>query len=216
MSRLVPDLTLYLVVGTGDTAGRPLVEVVRAAVQGGVTLVQLREKTAPTRRQLELARALRGELDGTGVPLIVNDRIDVALAAGADGVHLGQEDMPPDLARRLLGDDMILGLSVGDDAEARTADPALVDYVGIGPAYATGTKADAGTAIGPKGVARLHRRVGLPGVAIGGITAENAAALAAAGLEGIAVVSAIAAAGDPEAAARRLRGSFRADPGRTS
>ncbi|RDD63670.1 thiamine phosphate synthase [Ferruginivarius sediminum] len=208
MTRQVPDLSLYLVVGAGDTGSRPLEEVVLAAVAGGVTLVQLREKNASTRAMLERAKRLKVLLVPRGVPLIVNDRVDVALAAGADGVHLGQDDMPPADARRLVGEHMVLGLSVGDENEAETADPALVDYIGIGPAFATGTKADAGSAIGPDGVAALRRRVALPAVAIGGITAANAVALRDSGVEGIAVVSAICAAEDPKSAARELRAAF--------
>lgn len=209
MSRPLPDLSLYLVVGAGDTGERPLEEVVLRAVEGGVSLVQLREKSTPTRAMLERARRLKALLASRKVPLIVNDRVDVALAAGADGVHLGQDDMPLADARRLVGADMLLGLSVGDEAEARTADPALVDYIGVGPAFATGTKADAGAAIGPEGVAALRRKVGLPGVAIGGIDAGNAGLLAGTGIEGIAVVSAICAAADPTAAARTLRQAFK-------
>jgi len=209
MSRTLPDLTLYLVIGAGDTAGRPVEEVACAAVAGGVTLVQLREKAASTRAQLDAARRLKAVLAPRGVPLIVNDRVDVALAAGADGVHLGQDDMPPAEARRLVGPEMILGLSVGDEDEAKVADPTLVDYIGIGPAFATGTKVDTGAAIGPEGVRHLRQRVGLPGVAIGGISAANADALRDTGIEGIAVVSAVAAAADPARAARDLRRAFR-------
>jgi thiamine-phosphate pyrophosphorylase len=199
------DLSLYLVVGEGDTDGRDVVAVVAAAVRGGVTCVQLREKTATTRRFLDLAETVKAVLDPMGVPLIVNDRADVLLAVGAAGLHLGQDDLPPEVARRIVGPDMILGLSAGDLQEARTADPALVDYVGIGPAYATGTKADAGAAIGPGGVRAVRAAVGLPSVAIGGIQAGNAAEVMQSGVEGIAVVSAIAGAPDPEAAARQLR-----------
>lgn len=208
MTRRVPDLSLYLVVGAADTGRRPFEEVVLRAVGGGVTLVQLREKRTSTRDQIAHARHLKAMLAPRGVPLIVNDRVDVALAAGADGVHLGADDMSPADARRLVGEEMILGLSVGDETEARAADPALVDYVGIGPAFATGTKADAGDAIGPEGVGALRRRVGLPGVAIGGVSADNAGELRESGIEGIAVVSAICAADDPCAAARRLRAVF--------
>lgn len=208
MMRNLPDLSLYLVVGADDTGGRPLEEVVAAAVAGGVSVVQLREKTAPTRDILARAEALRRVLDPRGIPLIVNDRLDVALAVGAAGVHLGQDDMPPDVARRLIGPEVLLGLSVSDAGEAERADPGLVDYVGIGAAYDTGTKADAGAAIGPEGVARLRARIGLPGVAIGGIHAANAAALRPTGIEGVAVVSAIARAEDPAAAARELRAAF--------
>jgi thiamine-phosphate pyrophosphorylase len=208
MTRTLPDLSLYLVIGAGDTRGRALDKVVAAAVAGGVSVVQLREKTAPTRDILARAEALKQVLDPRGVPLIVNDRLDVALAVGAAGVHLGQDDMPPEAARRLIGPEMLLGLSVSDAAEAARADPAVVDYVGIGAAYTTGTKADAGAAIGAEGVARLRAQVRLPGVAIGGIHAENVAALRRTGIEGVAVVSAIARAADPAAAARDLRAAF--------
>jgi thiamine-phosphate pyrophosphorylase len=209
MPRPAIDLSLYLVIGEGDTAAassdRDIAQVVAAAVRGGVTCVQLREKTSTTRRFLDLAEALKAALDPAGVPLIVNDRADVALAVGAAGLHLGQDDLPPALARRLVGPDMILGLSAGDLEEAKTVDPALVDYAGIGPAYATGTKQDAGAAIGREGVRSIRAAVGLPSVAIGGINAGNAADVMASGVEGIAVVSAIAGAEDPEAAARQLR-----------
>lgn len=206
--RRCPELGLYLVIGAGDTAGRPLTEVVAAAVDGGVDLVQLREKHSDTRTLYERARALKDLLDPRGVPLIVNDRLDVALAVDAAGVHLGQEDMPPDVARRVMGPGPIIGLSVSDAAEAATADPAVVDYTGIGAVYATGTKADAGAAIGPAGVRELRAQVAMPSVAIGGISARNAPELRGTGVEGIAVVSAIAGADDPTAAARELRAAF--------
>ena len=205
MSRRSFDLTLYLVAGQADCGSRPLEEVVAAAVAGGVTLVQLREKGVATRTHLERARGLKRRLAPTGVPLLINDRIDVALAAGVDGVHLGQDDMPPAQARALMGEEAIIGLSAGDAAEAGSVDPALVDYAGVGPAYATGTKSDAGAAIGVEGVGDVMRRVGVPVVAIGGITAETAGALVAAGAAGVAVVSAVCAAADPEAAARVVR-----------
>jgi thiamine-phosphate pyrophosphorylase len=208
MPRTLPDLSLYLVLGAQDTGRRPFEEIVLAAIEGGVTLVQLREKDAPTRVQLQHALRLKALLKPRGVPLIVNDRVDVALAAGADGVHLGQDDLPPAEARRLVGPDMILGLSVGDRMEAAAADPALVDYAGIGPAFDTGTKADAGTGIGADGVARLRAEVALPSVAIGGIGPSNAAQLAGTGIEGLAVVSAICAAEDPKAAAQSIRRAF--------
>lgn len=205
MSRRSFDLTLYLVAGQADCGPRPLEDVVAAAVAGGATLVQLREKGVATRTLLERARALKRRLAPTGVPLLINDRIDVALAAGADGVHLGQDDMPAGEARALLGERAIIGLSAGDAAEARTVDPALVDYAGVGPAYVTGSKSDAGAAIGVEGVRDVTGRVSVPVVAIGGITAETAGALVAAGASGVAVVSAVCAAEDPEAAARALR-----------
>lgn len=208
MTRRPLDLSLYLILGAADTGRVPMEEVVLKAVDGGVTVVQLREKDRSTREQLDHALRLKALLAPRGVPLIVNDRVDVALAANADGVHLGQDDMPPREARKLLGEGALIGLSVGDEAEARTADPELVDYVGIGPAFATGTKADAGAAIGPEGVARLRRQVSLPGVAVGGIGQGNAAQLRITGIEGIAVVSAICASSDPKAAAEALRRAF--------
>ena len=199
------DLSLYLVVGTGDTGGRDVVEVVRAAVAGGVTLVQLRDKDAPLERLVETARALQALLAPAGIPLVINDSLEAVLATPAEGIHLGQEDLDPAVARAALGRWSIIGSSAGDAEEAARVDAGVVDYVGIGPAYATGSKADAGAAIGPEGLRALRRQLDLPLVAIGGITEARAAEVMACGVEGIAVVSAIAGAEDPEAAARGLR-----------
>ncbi|MFQ5774815.1 MAG: thiamine phosphate synthase [Kiloniellaceae bacterium] len=199
------DLTLYLVAGTDAVAGRPLEEVVAAAVRGGVTMVQLREKTLPDARVADLARRLRASLAAHGIPLIVNDRVEVARAAGADGVHLGQDDLDAARAREVLGPEKIVGVSAGTPEEAARVDPALADYAGVGSVYPTATKPDAGAAIGIAGLTALKRAIPLPVVAIGGIDEENAAEVAASGVAGVAVVSAICAAADPEAAARRLR-----------
>jgi thiamine-phosphate pyrophosphorylase len=199
------DLSLYLVAGAADLGGGGLTAVVAAAVRGGVSLVQLREKTAPDAAMIAQARALKALLAPLGVPLIVNDRLEVALAAGADGLHLGQEDIAPAAARTALGPDRILGVSAGDAAEAKIADPGLVDYVGVGPVYPTGSKADAGDAIGLEGLRALRALLAPPVVAIGGIQAANAAEVMACGVQGVAVVSAICGAKDPEAAARALR-----------
>ena len=198
------DLSLYLVIGTADTGGRPLSEVVDAALSGGVTLVQLREKTMSDAEMTELARDLKTRLAPRGVPLIVNDRLAVALAADAEGLHLGQDDLAPAEARRALGSGRILGVSAGNETEAEIADPALVDYVGVGPAYATGSKPDAGAAIGPAGLRRLRAGLSLPMVAIGGIGEAQVAEVMATGVDGVAVVSAICGAPDPAAAARAL------------
>ena len=179
----------------------------RAAVRGGVTLVQLRDKHAGGRALLETARALKSVLDPLGVPLLVNDRVDVAHAAGA-GCHVGQSDLPAAAARAILGPDAILGVSLDDPEQARAVDPALVDYVAHGPFAATATKADAGGAVGAEGLAAARRLTGLPLVAIGGIDARNAAAAVRVGADGIAVVSAIMAAADPEAASRELRAAI--------
>jgi thiamine-phosphate pyrophosphorylase len=206
------DLSLYLVAGADALGGRDLTAVVGAAVRGGVSLVQLREKAAVDAAMVAQAKALKTLLAPLGVPLIVNDRLEVALAAGADGLHLGQEDIAPAAARAALGPDGILGVSAGDAAEARIADPTLVDYVGVGPVYPTGSKAAAGDAIGLDGLRALRARLALPVVAIGGIQAANAAEVMACGVQGVAVVSAICSARDPEAAARALR--RRIDAGR--
>ena len=209
------DLTLYLVVGGDALGGRPLDEVVAAAVRGGVTLVQLREKTRPDAEIVERARALKDLLAPLDVPLIVNDRVEVARAAGADGVHLGQDDLDIARARAILGPDKLIGVSAGTAAEAARVGRASADYVGIGPVYATPTKADAGAPIGVAGFGSLAAALApLPAVAIGGIGAGNAAQVMAGGAaDGIAVVSAICGAEDPEAAARALRREIEAGTG---
>ncbi len=200
-----PDLSLYLIAGPEAVGGRDLLAVVAAAARGGVSLVQLRDKTAPDDALIEQARALKALLSPLGVPLIVNDRLEVALAAEADGLHLGQEDVAPARARAALGPGRILGVSAGDAEEAKIVDPALVDYVGVGPVYPTGSKADAGDAIGLDGLRALRALLPLPMVAIGGIDEATAAEVMACGVEGVAVVSAICGAADPRAAARALR-----------
>jgi thiamine-phosphate pyrophosphorylase len=154
---------------------------------------------------VRLARALKARLAPLAVPLIINDSLTVALAAEADGLHLGQDDLPAREARAALGPERILGLSAGDLAEARRVDTALVDYVGVGPVFPTGTKADAGAAIGLEGVAALRAYFDLPLVAIGGIQEAKAADVTRCGVDGLAVVSAICGAQDPQAAARGLR-----------
>jgi thiamine-phosphate pyrophosphorylase len=201
------DLTLYFVVGSDVTQGRPLDEVVAAALRGGATLVQLREKALGDAELVEVARALKGRLAPLGVPLIVNDRVEVAKAAGADGVHLGQDDLDAARARAILGPDGLIGVSAGTAEEAARIDRGLADYVGIGAVYATATKPDAGPPIGIAGLAGLAASLRpLPVVAIGGIGLREAAEVMASGAaDGIAVVSAICGAQDPEAAARTLR-----------
>jgi thiamine-phosphate pyrophosphorylase len=199
------DPTLYLVTDPDPASGHSLVEIVGAAVKGGVTLVQLRDKHADGRALLEQARALKALLDPKGIPLIVNDRVDVAVAAGAAGCHVGQTDLPPEEARAILGPDAILGLSIDQVEQARAADPEHVDYVAHGPFATTVTKPDAGAPVGASGIAAARELSALPLVAIGGIDAGNAADAIRAGADGIAVVSAIVAAPDPEAASRELR-----------
>ncbi|WNG19765.1 thiamine phosphate synthase [Cystobacter fuscus] len=204
MSRRVPDLSVYLVTDRLLSRGRELVDVVLAAVRGGATLVQLRDKDVPARETLALGRALLERLRPLGVPLIVNDRVDLALAMGADGVHVGQGDLPPEVARRLLGPDALVGLSITGAEDLPTLDPAVVDYAGVGPIFPTGSKPDATPALGLEELARLRRLLPVPAVAIGGISAANAAAVVAAGADGVSVVSAICSAEDCEVAASTL------------
>jgi thiamine-phosphate pyrophosphorylase len=183
-------------------------EVVRralACVRGGATMVQLRLKDADARTQVEVARTLIAALPRS-VPLIMNDRADLAIAAGAAGVHVGPEDLPAAAVRRMIGPEGIVGVSVGNDAEALQASDA--DYVGIGPVYATSSKGDAGDAIGVAELERLALWCARPAVAIGGIDATNAAAALVAGVRGIAVIRSLFSASDPEAAARSLRSAI--------
>ena len=201
------DPTLYLVTDPELARGRPLADAVAAAVRGGVTLVQLRDKGAGGRALLEQAQMLKAVLDPLHVPLIVNDRVDVAHAA-AVGCHVGQSDLPAAAARAILGPDAILGVSLDDVAQLHGVDPELVDYVAYGPFAATATKADAGGPVGAAGLAEVAKLTLLPLVAIGGIHAGNVAAAVRAGADGIAVVSAIMAADDAEAAARELRAAI--------
>ena len=198
------NLALYLVTDPEMTAHRGLLETVAAAVAGGVTIVQLRHKEGPARPMVESGRALKALLAPHGIPLLINDRVDVAQAIGADGIHVGQRDLSPAAARALLGPEAIVGLSISDLGQLATID-ASVDYVGLGPIFPTGTKPDAAPALNPAAFAALRRRIPRPVVAIGGITLANAASAIAAGADGIAVVSAICAAPDPRTAARALR-----------
>lgn len=199
------DLTLYLVTDPRQTAARGLLATVEAAVAGGVTLVQLRDPDAHGRALVEQARALKALLAPWRIALIINDRVDVAVAAGADGVHLGQDDITPADARALLGPQKILGLSVGSPREFAASDLSAVDYLGVGPVKATGTKGDAGSAIGTAGIAAVRALTGVPLVGIGGIDAAITPDVVKAGADGVAVVSAICAAADPKAAAETLR-----------
>lgn len=176
-----------------------LLERARAAALGGATCIQLRLKDVPARDLVELARGL---VRAVGVPVIVNDRADVAIAAGAAGVHLGPDDVPPAVVRSFAPDGFIIGASVGTAGEVGGAEGA--DYVGIGPVFATGSKSDAGAAIGVGGFSLLAAATGLPAVGIGGITQENAREVIDAGAAGVAVIAAVFGATDPLAAAREL------------
>lgn len=207
------DYRLYLVTDRALARGRATAEVVCAAVAGGVTCVQVREKDVGTREFIEEARAVQAALRGTGVPLIVNDRVDVALAIGADGVHLGQRDMAPADARRLGPPGWIVGVSAELVADAVRAERDGADYVGVSPVFATPTKADHAAPLGLAGLQAIRAATKLPLVAIGGIHAGNAREVVRAGADGLAVVSAIVAADDPRAAAEILRREIAAAKG---
>ena len=181
-----------------------LLRIVSDAVAGGVTMVQLREKTADTRTFLERAWALKRRLQGTGVPLIINDRVDIALAVDADGVHLGQSDMPVEIARRLLGPNKIIGLSVENLEQIESANELDIQYIGISPIFATPTKTDTKAPFGLEGARQAVMMSKHPTIGIGGINASNIDAVWATGLDGVAVVSAIMSAPDPQQAARDL------------
>lgn len=174
-----------------------------AAAHGGATCIQLRLKDVSARDLVGVAHEL---VRAVGVPVIVNDRADVAIAAGAAGVHLGAEDVPPAAIRRMAPPDFIIGVSVGNDAEVANSSGA--DYVGIGPFFASGSKSDAGVPIGPEGFSRLAQAAGLPAVAIGGLTAENAAVAIAAGAAGVASIAGVFGSSDPAGAARRIRSAI--------
>ena len=200
---------VYLVTDRELCLGRPLDEVVLAAVCGGAGAVQLREKHADSREFLALARALVSRLQPMGIPLIVNDRADIALAAGAAGLHVGQSDLPPEDARRLMGENAIIGLSVETREELLAAEKLDIDYVGISPVFATPTKTDTLAPWGLDGLRWAREHSPLTLVAIGGIHRENAAAVLEAGAHSLAVVSEICSADSPEEAARGLKALFR-------
>ena len=204
------DVRLNAIVDPERANGRPLAELSRMIVAGGATLIQLRDKHGTTRRMIEQARAIKAALAGTGVPMVVNDRVDVALVAEADGVHVGQDDMRVEDARRLLGRKAIIGLSIKSVALALAAPIDQLDYVGVGGVYATTSKDNPDPPIGVSGLRDIvdafrKRRRDLPICGIAGIDASNAAAVVAAGADGVAVISALSMQADPEAAARELR-----------
>ena len=205
-----PDLRLYAIIDPEHADGRTLPELARLVISGGATLVQLRDKRRDTRVMVEEARAVHAVLKAGGVPLLINDRVDVALACSADGVHIGQDDMTAQDARRLMGPKAVIGLSIKTVAQAEAAPVDLIDYAGIGAVFPTSSKDSVSSQIGIAGLAAvtavLRRRAPeMPVCGISGITVANAGDVVAAGADGVSVISALSLESDPTAAARRLR-----------
>lgn len=196
------DLSLYLVTDANLCASFGLEQTVAAAVQGGVTIVQLRDKHASDAQMIAQAKRLKALLAGSGVPLIINDRLNVALESEADGLHVGQSDTAVQEARQALGPNAIIGLSINTLPQLQAAPVELLDYVGLGPVFATGSKQDHAQPIGFDGLAQLAEVCPLPSVAIGGLKAEHAAHAKTAGANGLAVISAICGQPDPRQAAQ--------------
>lgn len=190
-----PDYSIYLVTDDGCLQGRSLLDCVREALEGGVTLVQYRAKTAASAEMYAEALQLKALCDSFNVPLIINDRLDIAMAVGAAGVHLGQDDLPCAAARKILGEVYLIGVSAHNPAEAKAALESGADYLGCGAVFGTATKADV-KKLGTDGLAAICREKGLPVVGIGGVTADNYREVRAAGADGAAIVSGILAQPD--------------------
>ena len=198
-----PDYSIYLVTDDGCLQGRALLDCVREALEGGVTLVQYRAKTAASAEMYDEALQLKALCDSFNVPLIINDRLDIAMAVGAAGVHLGQDDLPCAAARRILGEDYLIGVSAHNPAEAKAALLCGADYLGCGAVFGTATKADV-KKLGTEGLEAICKAKGLPVVGIGGVTADNYREVRAAGADGAAIVSGILAQPDIRATVRAI------------
>ena len=198
-----PDYSIYLVTDDGCLQGRALIDCVREALEGGVTLVQYRAKTASSAEMYAEALQLKALCDSFNVPLIINDRLDIAMAVGAAGVHWGQDDLPCAAARKILGEDYIIGVSAHNPAEAKAALQSGADYLGCGAVFGTATKADV-KKLGTEGLTAICREKGLPVVGIGGVTADNYREVRAAGADGAAIVSGILAQPDISATVRAI------------
>ena len=198
-----PDYSIYLVTDDGCLQGRALLDCVREALEGGVTLVQYRAKTASSAEMYAEALQLKALCDSFNVPLIINDRLDIAMAVGAAGVHLGQDDLPCAAARKLLGEDYIIGVSAHNPAEAKAALQSGADYLGCGAVFGTATKADV-QKLGTDGLVAICKAKGLPVVGIGGVTADNYREVRAAGADGAAIVSGILAQPDIRATVKAI------------
>ena len=198
-----PDYSIYLVTDDGCLQGRALIDCVREALEGGVTLVQYRAKTASSAEMYAEALQLKALCDSFNVPLIINDRLDIAMAVGAAGVHLGQDDLPCAAARKILGEDYIIGVSAHNPAEAKAALQSGADYLGCGAVFGTATKADV-KKLSTEGLTAICREKGLPVVGIGGVTVDNYREVRAAGADGAAIVSGILAQPDISATVRAI------------
>lgn len=198
-----PDYSIYLVTDDGCLQGRTLIDCVREALEGGVTLVQYRAKTASSAEMYAEALQLKALCDSFNVPLIINDRLDIAMAVGVAGVHLGQDDLPCAAARKILGEDYLIGVSAHNPAEAKVALQNGADYLGCGAVFGTATKADV-QKLGTDGLAAICREKGLPVVGIGGVTADNYREVRAAGADGAAIVSGILAQSDIRATVKAI------------
>lgn len=198
-----PDYSIYLVTDDGCLQGRALIDCVCEALEGGVTLVQYRAKTASSAEMYAEALQLKALCDSFNVPLIINDRLDIAMAVGAAGVHLGQDDLPCAAARKILGEDYIIGVSAHNPAEAKAALQSGADYLGCGAVFGTATKADV-KKLGTEGLEAICKAKGLPVVGIGGVTADNYREVRAAGADGAAIVSGILAQPDIRATVRAI------------
>ena len=202
-----PDYSLYLVTDRMRMSTKTLGEAVEQAVIGGCTMVQLREKEILSLDFYVLASEMKKITDRYGIPLIINDRMDIAMAVGAAGVHIGQKDIPADIARKVIGKDMLLGVSAVSAAEAVNAAKAGADYLGVGAMFPTGTKPDAGF-VSMEELGRIRKAVDIPIVVIGGISKENAMLFQPMGIDGLAVVSAVIAQPDIKKSAADLKSLF--------
>jgi len=199
------DYSLYLITDRSFLNGRSIASCVSEAIEGGVTLIQVREKNISTREFFKVAKEVKEVTNKYNIPLIINDRIDIALAIDADGVHLGQSDMPIEMARKILGKDKIIGISAGSLSEALEAEQNGADYLGIGTVFFTGTKNDIEEPIGIEGLKEIVNNIKIPSVAIGGINKNNCAEVMSAGVNGISLISAILSNDNIQASSRNLR-----------
>ena len=198
------DYSVYLVTDRRNKTDEEFLNIIEEAIKGGTTVVQLREKTASTKEFYDLALRVKEITSRYGVPLLINDRIDIALAVDSEGVHIGQDDMPADIAREIIGEDKILGVSASTVEEAKKAENDSADYIGSGAVFPTATKDDADS-VSKEELKEIVDSIDIPVVAIGGITIENAHTLKASGIAGFSVVSAIMSAEDPKEASEKLK-----------